>query len=463
MSQMSQMRLSLDQLTGTNRRAADILLGNDRGGYTVPSAKLYPFQWNWDSALVALGFSVFDPDRAWQEIESLLSAQWDNGMVPHIIFWKEEKSYFPGPEQWGTTDIANTPPTSGITQPPVAATVIERLLAEDIAAHRDRAAKLLPKLDRWHQWFLDARDPDGRGVVAIMHPWESGRDNLPDWDRPLSFIDTTGVGTYHRRDTDIVNQDERPKNNDYDHYMALVRFGRDSNWDTEIIARDCPFWVAEPGMNAILRRAERDLINMATLLGQDDIAARAKARLARLDAGFEQLWSEPVGGYVTLDLRRGEHATGLTSGSWLALFAGAVEPARAGKMAATLTHWVSQVEHSVPSFDPGHELFDSIRYWRGPVWAMINWMIATGLSEHGETDLADRIRRDTQSLIELSEFREYFCPVTGRGGGGTDFSWTASMSLYWAARPEALPTASRLSPSTAPSASPTGTADQENT
>ncbi|HAI30528.1 MAG TPA: hypothetical protein DCM48_13500, partial [Thalassospira sp.] len=145
----------------------------------------------------------------------------------------------------------------------------------------------------------------------------------------------------------------------------------------------------------------------------------------------------------------------LTSGSWLAMFAGPVEPARAGKMAATLTHWLSQVKHGVPSFDPNHELFDSIRYWRGPVWAMINWMIATGLSEHGETDLADRIRRDTQSLIDQSDFREYFCPVTGRGGGGTDFSWTASMSLYWAARPETLPITPHLSQ--------TGTVDQENT
>ncbi|MEQ9344873.1 MAG: trehalase family glycosidase [Thalassospira sp.] len=430
--------MTLNDLNSKNRRAADILIANDRGGYTVPSAKLYPFQWNWDSALVALGFSIFDPDRAWQEVESLLSAQWDNGMVPHIIFWKVEKSYFPGPDQWGTADIAHNPPTSGITQPPVAATVIQRLLAEDvddIDATRERAAKLLPKLDRWHQWFLDARDPDGLGIVAIMHPWESGRDNLPDWDRPLSFIDTAGVGTYHRRDTDIVNEDERPKNNDYDHYMALVKFGRDCNWDTATISRDCPFWVAEPGMNAILRRAERDLIAMAKLLGKDDIATRAASRLARLDTGFEKLWSDDVGGYVTLDLRRDEYATGLTSGSWLALFAGHVEPKHAGKMAATLSHWLTQVERGVPSFDPNHELFDSIRYWRGPVWAMVNWMIATGLIEHGETDLAERIRADTQALIEQSDYREYFCPVTGRGGGGSDFSWTASMSLYWASRP----------------------------
>ena len=30
---------------------------NDRGGYTVPTEGLYPYQWNWDSAFVALGFA----------------------------------------------------------------------------------------------------------------------------------------------------------------------------------------------------------------------------------------------------------------------------------------------------------------------------------------------------------------------------------------------------------------------
>lgn len=30
-------------------RAKRILAANDRGGYTVPTDRLYPFQWNWDS------------------------------------------------------------------------------------------------------------------------------------------------------------------------------------------------------------------------------------------------------------------------------------------------------------------------------------------------------------------------------------------------------------------------------
>ena len=40
------------------QQAQEILRTNDRGGYTVPTARLYPYQWNWDSAFVALGFAT---------------------------------------------------------------------------------------------------------------------------------------------------------------------------------------------------------------------------------------------------------------------------------------------------------------------------------------------------------------------------------------------------------------------
>ena len=65
--------------------ARAILRANDRGGYTVPTHGLYPYQWNWDSAFVGLGFAEFDMARAWDEIETLMTGQWDNGMIPHMI------------------------------------------------------------------------------------------------------------------------------------------------------------------------------------------------------------------------------------------------------------------------------------------------------------------------------------------------------------------------------------------
>ena len=89
--------------------ARETLIANDRGGYTVPNAKVYPFQWNWDSAFVAMGFSVFDEHRAWRELETLFLGQWPDGMVPSIVFHKADPGYYPGPEAWGT---AHQPPTT---------------------------------------------------------------------------------------------------------------------------------------------------------------------------------------------------------------------------------------------------------------------------------------------------------------------------------------------------------------
>ena len=33
-----------------SEQAEAILRARDRGGYTAPTAGLYPYQWNWDSA-----------------------------------------------------------------------------------------------------------------------------------------------------------------------------------------------------------------------------------------------------------------------------------------------------------------------------------------------------------------------------------------------------------------------------
>ncbi len=421
--------MNAQQIAALDQRAAAIIHANSRGDYTVPTDGLYPFQWNWDSAITAIGWAVFDMPRAWREVETLLSAQWPNGMVPHIIFWQKDDGYFPGPEEWST---GRTPATSGITQPPVAATVVRALHDHPGNTDHGRARPLLAALEHWHQWFATARDPDGQGLVAISHPWESGRDNLPDWDKPLSVVDTSGVGDYHRRDTQHIDADQRPHKADYDRYMALVKFGRDVGWDEDAIARSNPFWVADVGMNAILRCAERDLLHMAEDLGEANIVARTRARLARLDAGFEQLWSDDLGGYVSLDLRTGEQAETLSAGSWLAFHGGEVPAERAAIMLAKMQNWLAKVRYGLPSFDPNHPAFDSLRYWRGPVWGIINWMIAGGLARHGHTDLADRLRRDISTLIGETGFYEYYCPLTAKGAGGDAFSWTAAIWLGWA-------------------------------
>ena len=170
-------------------RAVAVLKENDRGTYTVPTKGLYPFQWNWDSCLTALGQRHFDEDRAWTEIETLFAHQWPDGMVPHIVFHVDDDGYFPGPDVWRTGRPVTT---SGITQPAVAGFAVRRLF--DAAADRPRAAEraraLLPKIDAWHRWFYENRDPQRRGP---------GRHHPPLGVRPRQ-LDRLGRGLRARAD-----------------------------------------------------------------------------------------------------------------------------------------------------------------------------------------------------------------------------------------------------------------------
>jgi hypothetical protein len=79
--------------------ARAVLDDNWLGASTVPSRSLYPHQWSWDSAFVAIGRSWYDQQRAQTELETLFNAQWANGMLPHIVFNPAvpPDGYFPAP------------------------------------------------------------------------------------------------------------------------------------------------------------------------------------------------------------------------------------------------------------------------------------------------------------------------------------------------------------------------------
>ena len=90
--------------------AANVLKDNWVGHSTVPAPGLYPHQWSWDTAFIAVGHSVVNASRARIELESLFNAQWTNGLLPHIVFNPSvvEGRYFPGPAYWRSSTKSNT-------------------------------------------------------------------------------------------------------------------------------------------------------------------------------------------------------------------------------------------------------------------------------------------------------------------------------------------------------------------
>ncbi len=410
-------------MTNLDDQARAILKKNDKGGYTLPTHGLYPYQWNWDSAFAAWGFATFDNARAWDELDTLFASQWDNGMVPHIIFHQSDPGYFPGPDVWGT---GQWPETSGISQPPVAATLARLIWDMDPEAGRARIARLYPAMERWHRWWHEARC--GHGPVAIIHPWESGRDNCPDWDIGMAGVDGSRVAPYTRRDTGHVNPEMRPTKEDYDRYIAIVEFGRDVGWDDARIVADGPFLMADPGITFILLRAHEDLIAIGDALGHDTTELQGWAKALR--AALPVIWNAELGAYDARDLRSDAFAGVLGSGAFLAYLADAATP----ELDAQLDRVWDKVNFGIPSADPEAASFNPRKYWRGPTWPVVNALIALGLTSSGRHELAERLRAETAELIRQHGFYEYFDPIDATPCGGADFTWTAAIWLTWAGK-----------------------------
>jgi len=407
--------------TSLDEQARDIMRRNDQGHYTMPTNGLYPYQWNWDSAFAAFGFATFDLGRAWVEIETLFSGQWENGMVPHIIFHSESSGYFPGPDVWGTEQ---SPPTSGISQPPVAATFTRAIFEQNPEVGLNHLKDLFPKLLAWHRWFFECRFENG--VIVVNHPWESGRDNAPEWDEAMGNVDTSGVGEYTRNDTSHVDPHMRPNQTDYDRFMAIVYAGRDCGWNEANMSENGPFRVADPGMTFILLRANKDLLALAEAVGAN--TSEIQNWIQALEAGVQQLWNPEIQAYDALNIRTGKFAGSMSSASFLCWYAGIQNETAL----IEFNRIAAAVKYTFPSHDPDSERFEPFRYWRGPAWGIVNTLIGIGLAEMGHQAQAEKLRGDTAKLIEQSGFAEYFNPVDGSPAGGMDFTWTAAIWLAWA-------------------------------
>ena len=145
-----------------------------------------------------------------EEIRSLLKGQWRDGMVPHIVYHTGPSDYFPTPEFWQIEGSPSAPAlaTSGITQPPLLASVLHTIHTRTPVT--SFVKEVYPALLRWHRWFHTQRDADGTRLACLVHPWESGTDDSPRWLDAMSRFVPHDLPVYRRRDTVHVAGSQRP-------------------------------------------------------------------------------------------------------------------------------------------------------------------------------------------------------------------------------------------------------------
>jgi glycogen debranching enzyme len=432
------------------RDAQAVLDANWTGRFTVASRSLYPHQWSWDAAFIAVGRSWSEQERAQQELESLFSGQWDSGMVPHILFDPSVPpgSYFPGPDFWAADTAGGSPPgvaTSGITQPPLHAAAAWEIWrhAADEATARAFLERLYPKLVAEHDYLATRRDVGGQGLASIVHPWESGLDNSPLWDPDLDdlVIPPGALPEYKRFDLVHADAADRPSDLAYDRFVYLVARYRDGGYDDSRLGEDFPFVVEAPLFNSIWCWSCHALARIARVLGEDPEPHLAMAR--RISAGLrDRLWDPATRRFLGWDVHGGRRLDRRTIESLMPLLDPELDDDRAGAILGELRspHFLpdpggqgrpdgGHERFLIPSYDLRSPDFDRRRYWRGPIWINTDWLVWRGLGQHGLTSVGPEVASSIVELVRRSGFREYFDPFTGAGYGSDGFSWTAALLI----------------------------------
>lgn len=386
-----ELNLACRQLFLSNRRYK----GNFQ--FTLPSPTSYPYQWFWDSCFHAIILNHFSSENAKKEILSLVAKQFDNGMIPHMIYWHHpNKTSFPK-VKWGKTG------TSTITQPPMLAYAVWEIFQKN----KDLVfvQSVYPNLYHFYKYLLTERDPHEKHLIGIMNPDESGEDNSPRFDKllGLSPIQTLKENTKRR--------------------FKLIQQNIDCKFDAPFCMRNF-FWVKDVPFNSIMVENLRRLSQIAKKIGKksDSIYFAKKAneislamRKLMLEDGI--FWSTYGHDYKKIKVK--------TWGIFTPLFAKILSQKEAKKLVDD--HLLNKKEFwtnfPIPTTSLDEPSFDPQGFWRGPTWIATNWFIYKGLLNYGFLDLAKEIKKISTSLIQKSGFREQFNPLTGEGLGAQNFTW----------------------------------------
>jgi len=379
----------------------ELLLSNRRSvqdyQYTVPSPDSYPYQWLWDSCFHAIILSHFNIEDAKLEILSLLSSQFDNGLIPHIIYWdKMAKTDFPQ-INWGKDQ------TSSITQPPMIAYAVWQIFQKD--NDKSFIKKVYPNLYNFYRYLLTERDPHQNHLIGILNPDESGEDNSPRFDLALRLPSIHTIDENRQKRFELADQNIK------------------CNFDASFCMRNF-FWVKDVPFNSIMVENLKILSQIAEVLGHSEDAKfflREQEKIVEAMKKFmfedNLFWSTFGKDYQKIKVK--------TWAIFAPLFAQILSKDQAKKLVDDylLNPKEFKTEFLLPTVSISEDSFDKQALWRGPVWIATNWFVYKGLIKYNFLDLAEQIKQSSISLISQSGFREHFDPFTGEGYGARNFTW----------------------------------------
>jgi glycogen debranching enzyme len=399
--------ISAKRVARVRREAHRVLAGNWRAGsladgtpygFTCPAPPRYRHQWYWDSCFHAIVWRHFQPARAREELRTLIRGGRLDGFIPHTIFWHDSAGWRRAPF-YATHSVRGNRATAHIQTPLLA--LAWELVAAASPEDAGFGAEGLDALRLHYDWLERHRDPDGDGLISIIHPDESGLDDSPKYDAVFGWMSHYMPG-----------------------YVWLVERSRRLRYDSRAIIARYEEHVEDVMVNVFYALSLHALARLTGEVQYEMRAARTEQAL------LEHCWDEERG--LFWDLAGRDHVPQRIS-TWSSLAPLALpslpepiarrlieehllDPRRYGAPFA-----IPSVSMEEPSFRAGWHLF---RCWRGPAWVNTVWLLVPALRRFGYHAEADRILRSCVHLVERHGFREYYNPVTGDGLAARRFGWS---------------------------------------
>jgi putative isomerase len=360
----------------------------------------YPVQYQghvlyeWDTCLAAFMFGVLGHSHlAYANLAEVLSGRTEDGFVP--CFYRS---------------MAQGIKSRDRSQPPLASWVTRELFRR----YHDVwfLEKVFDDLLAWNRWWIRARV--NQGLLA----WGSN----PYQPRIGYYGESDGVG-------------------------ALFGAALESGLDNSPMYDDVPFnqqthtmELQDVGLNAMYVLDCDALSDIAGVLGRTGEQTELKERAAHYRGALGQLWSEEHGIFLNRRVDTGTFSTRLSPTLFYPLLARAATPAQAARMVHD--HLQNPAEFAgewiLPSIARNDPAFKDNDYWRGRVWAPMNFLVYLGLREYDLPEARGELVTKSRALL-LGEWRgkghvhENYNSVTGEGCDVVDsdrfYHWGALLGV----------------------------------
>ena len=392
--------------------------------YVCPDTSVYPHQWFWDSCFhIMINAKMGNLDPAAAELETLMHTQAEDGWIGHMNYWEKNPSivdrsvgmFYPSDE------------TSPLMQPAFIAHALRYLYNAAKIVDNARANELLDKFYPGIKKYYDALYErrvfwDKRPLISMVHPWESGTDNIPAYDEVLGINGRLMAVKWGYQ------------------LLKALRVNAKCDWDMDRIRERDHFVVEDVLVNSAYADGLNELADLSEIMGNTSHAKELRNRAQAVTATvLKEMWSEQDS--VFYNTSGSEHRKNPVKivNSFMPLVLKDIPKDIVKSLIQNTFNNPHEFNcnYPVPSVSLSHPTFDpnsSLMLWRGPTWICTNWYLLKGLRRQlGEKpDLKqliepvyESLRDKTIDLVKQAGFREYYNPLNGSGGGAKQFGWSA--------------------------------------